>query len=144
METIAITEWNGVVSPLFDAACTWYIVRGDGGNERCTVKDSSLIEKVRHCSARGVTVIICGAISAHARSLLEDEGIRIIPWVCGTVSSIIETFKNGEDIAVRFAMPGCRGRCRGKRHRGGHRGRNRKEHTHGERNGLYENSGYGN
>ena len=141
METIAITEWNGVVSPLYDAACCWRIVRHDGGSDTSSVKTLSLIDKSERCVAEGITVMMCGAISAHARSLLEERGIRVIPWICGTVTSVIETFRNGGEVTVRFAMPGCRGRCGGGRRR---RRRYRSVNESKERDGFYENSNYGN
>lgn len=121
METIAITEWNGVVSPLFDAACTWHCVQPDGSTAVFNVKNLSLVDKSELCVTEGIEVMICGAISAHARTLLEERGIRVLPWVCGPVASVIETYRSGEEISFRFAMPGCRGTgCRGRRRRGMH------------------------
>ena len=122
METIAITEWNGVVSPLFDAACRWCIVRPDGSRAGHVVKTLSLADQVQLCSTEGVEIMICGAITAHARSLLEERGIRVISWVCGPVDLLIGTFRSGGELTVQFAMPGCRGEgCRGRRRRGMHR-----------------------
>jgi predicted Fe-Mo cluster-binding NifX family protein len=124
METIAVTEWNGVVSPLFDTACTWLVMRPEGSSTAHNVRNLSLGGKSDLCVNESVTVMICGAITAHARSLLEERGIRVVSWVCGAVDQVVATFRNGEDLSVRFAMPGCRqAGCRGGKGRGGHRRR---------------------
>ena len=122
METIAITEWNGVVSPLFDAACTWHRVQSGGSMTVFNVKSLSLVDKSELCIAEAIEVMICGAISAHARTLLEERGVRVVSWICGPVASVIETYRSGTDISLRFAMPGCSGAgCRGRRRHGMHR-----------------------
>ena len=124
METIAVTEWNGVVSPLFDTACTWLVMRPDGSSTVHNVRNLPLGGKSDLCVSESVAVMICGAITAHARSLLEERGIRVVSWVCGAVDQVVATFRNGEDLSVRFAMPGCRQTgCRGGKGRGMHRRR---------------------
>jgi len=120
METIAITEWNGLVSPLYDAACSLRVVRSKTDSTIIDVSDCSLAAKADICSAEGVTVLICGAISTAAGITLETKGIRIVPWVSGPVDAIIDAYRMEGAVSERVSMPGCRrqGAGSGKR-RGG-------------------------
>jgi predicted Fe-Mo cluster-binding NifX family protein len=125
METIAITDWNAVVSPLYDAACRFRIVRPDGAQKVINVKNSSLIEKADLCRSEGVAVIICGAISAIARKLLEERKITVLSWIGGPVDKVLDAYRSNINIKERFSMPECRprkysGERTGRCHRRGH------------------------
>ncbi|MBN1575215.1 MAG: hypothetical protein JW913_01590 [Chitinispirillaceae bacterium] len=108
METIAITEWNDLVSPLYDAACCLLIVRPDGKRNTINVKTFSLSDKSDRCFKEGVAVVICGAISTMARMLLEGKGITVLSWVSGPIEAVIDSYRGGNDVTALFAMPGCR------------------------------------
>jgi predicted Fe-Mo cluster-binding NifX family protein len=108
MKTIGITEWNDLISPLFDAACRLLIVRPDGKRSAISVRALSLNEKTDRCMQEGVDVVICGAISNIARMLLEGRGIRVLSWVSGPIETVLDSFMNGGDVTTLFAMPGCR------------------------------------
>jgi predicted Fe-Mo cluster-binding NifX family protein len=110
METVAITDWNEVVSPLYDAACCFRVVRPDGADMLINVKNSSLIEKADICRREGVSVLICGAISVVARKLLEERQITVLSWIGGSVEKVIDAYRNGIAIKERFSMPECRPR----------------------------------
>lgn len=128
-EKVAITSWNAIVSPLFDAAGTFLIVGSDSSSKTVDVRNFSLQEKADRCSRDGVQVVICGAVSNIAQALLQDRNIEVIPWVCGPVENIIEAYRANVNIAEIYAMPGCRGiTCpnRGRRFRK-HRNRLRKQ-----------------
>jgi predicted Fe-Mo cluster-binding NifX family protein len=121
METIAITVWNEVVSPLYDAACCFMVFKGEEKPVRIDVKNLSLYEKADLCRSKGVDTLICGAISNNAFTILTEREIRVISWIRGPVREIIETFNNGDDLAGLFGMPGC-----GRSPRTGNAGRRRK------------------
>ncbi|MBN1308132.1 MAG: hypothetical protein JXA18_09460 [Chitinispirillaceae bacterium] len=118
METIAVTEWNDLISPLYDAACRLLIVRADGKRTKVNVKTLSLSDKSDRCVKEGVSVVICGAISTVARMLLEVRGITVLSWVSGPIEAIIDSYRKGNDVTALFAMPG---RHRGRRADGKHR-----------------------
>jgi predicted Fe-Mo cluster-binding NifX family protein len=109
METIAITTWNGIISPLYDAACQFLIVRPDGSQSVVDVRDRSLVEKATLCSTQAVAVLICGAISDVAFGLLADNGIRVLCWMRGPVAEVIEAYRGKRDLSELYAMPGCKG-----------------------------------
>jgi hypothetical protein len=127
VETIAVTIWRDIISPLYDAACRILIVRSDGSRVHLDVRDFSIAQKAETCAGQGVTVMICGAISNCARSLLEQKGIAVIPWIRGPVGEVLDAYGGRRNLSEDFAMPGCRcnpGRTRGRyRRRGGGCGR---------------------
>lgn len=110
METFAITVWNKELSPLYDAACCLMLLKDGEKPLHIDVKEFSLYEKADLCRRRGVDTLICGAISNSAFAILSDNGIRVISWIRGPVDEIIETYKGGGDLVVRYGIPGC---CRG-------------------------------
>ncbi len=117
-ETIAITNWNEIVSPLYDASCFLLIMRPDKSNLMVNVRDMSIIEKAGACKYAGVNVLICGAISNIAHAALINYGIKVIPWIRGPVKEIIDAYGKHQNITEMFSMPGCNtGRCRGKQNR---------------------------
>lgn len=118
IETIAITNWNEIVSPLYDASCCLLLVRPDKCTVMVNVRDMSIIEKADACKSAGVTVLICGAISNIARAALINYGIKVIPWIRGPVKEIIEAYCKHQNITEMFSMPGCNpGGCRGRQNR---------------------------
>jgi len=106
MEKIAITEWNGVVSPVYDMACRMLLLDGQGVTAVRDVSTLSIIEKSLFCEKEQIATLLCGAISARALHLLDERGIRVIPWICGSVERIAAAYYEGIDIVKRFAMPG--------------------------------------
>lgn len=125
METIAITNWNGIVSPVFDVARCFMIVKHDGNRLSVDVKEMSLFEKIDYCSKNGVNVIICGAISNIALLTIQDNKIKVISWISGSVDEIIDAHLNHKNITDHFSMPGCNHircqKCRRFRNRGNFR-----------------------
>lgn len=126
METIAITDWNGIVSPMFDASCCFLIVRSGDRRSLVDVRDMSLFEKVGYCSKENIGVMICGAISNVALTMLRSNDIKVLPWVRGPVENIITAYVNQRDIINCFSMPGCNRKMYGRkkrfRHHGGRHG----------------------
>jgi predicted Fe-Mo cluster-binding NifX family protein len=116
-ETIAITNWNDIVSPLYDASCCLVIVRPGGAREVVDVRKLSLIDKADLCAREGVEVVICGAISKPGSAMLVDKGITVHSWIRGPVDEVIAAFRNKVDLRTSYAMPGCGAPlCRKRRH----------------------------
>ncbi|MBD3317611.1 MAG: dinitrogenase iron-molybdenum cofactor biosynthesis protein [Chitinivibrionales bacterium] len=108
METIAITYWNNIVSPLYDAACKLMIAREGEHPVLMDIRELSLFERAGLCAEEGVRILICGAISSVAQAMLEDQGVRVVPWIRGPVDELMEACKQGADLKNAYAMPGCR------------------------------------
>jgi len=116
METIAITKWNDIISPMFDVSCCIVIVQPDGSRKSVDVRDMSLFEKAECCCSEKVTVMICGAISNIAKAILEDKNITVYSWIRGSIDDVVAAYQRNVTISDVYAMPGCRyGTCRRKR-----------------------------
>lgn len=107
METIAITNWNDIVSPLYDASCCLLIIRSDGSRKVVDVRNMSLFDKAETCSKEGVAVLICGAISNVGNAILQDNGIKVLSWIRGKIEDVIVAYRSNINLTESFAMPGC-------------------------------------
>jgi len=108
METIAVTTWNGIISPVFDTAGTLLIVREDGSRAVECIESLGLNARIELLQSRGVRRLICGAIVTTTRQQMERGGITVVPWVCGAVEGAIAACRRGSVLAGPFLMPGCR------------------------------------
>lgn len=123
---LAIPEWQGRVSPVFDVAeHVWFIdLDGDDAREPVVVilGTATLHERARRLVELGVDVLVCGAISAPLEALLTRGKIRVMPLVCGEIGDVVRAFCDGTLSMERFIMPGC---CATKPQRTRHRRRGR-------------------
>lgn len=129
METVALTVWNSIISPVFDAATTFLLVRPDRERETISANGQSPIDVVSLLTAEGVSTVICGAISALPARLLSRNGINVIPWVRGNVEEVLDAYYRGNLDTPLFRMPGCGGAGRGGKG-GGHSRRCRRRGNH--------------
>ncbi len=74
-------------------------------------------QKIHALVRSGAKTLICGAITEEIKSRIEDAGIKVLSFICGDISSVMQAFIAGRDIESEFAMPGCKNRRR--RHRRG-------------------------
>ncbi len=111
---IAVPVWNDRVSPVFDTAQRFIVIEIDNGEEvsreNMVIPEMHFYMKARRLRELGVEVLICGAISNHAASVVCANGIKVVPWVSGDADEVVDSFKRGALMDGRFAMPGCRRR----------------------------------
>jgi predicted Fe-Mo cluster-binding NifX family protein len=119
MKALAITFWNGLVSPLFDSAAQVLIIGPNESRRYCDVHGATLFQKVDIVQKSSAGTLICGAISAAALSILQEHGVRVIPWISGPVDDVLRAYECGKLGNGQFAMPGCRyaGSCRHRQYR---------------------------
>lgn len=118
MDTIAITNWNNIVSPLYDASCYLTVITSDGQREVIHIRDFSLYERAELCTKKNVQILICGAISNDAYALLRNRGIKVFSWTRGPVDELISACQKKISFKDNYYMPGCkRKRCTHHRHR---------------------------
>jgi predicted Fe-Mo cluster-binding NifX family protein len=109
---VALTIWEGRISPLFDAARELLVA---------DIEDSGRINNRRHepitpqwplrvaerMVEQGVTVLICGAISEAPAGMMEAAGIKLVAFVAGSVDEILDALAKGRPLIPAFSMPGC-------------------------------------
>jgi len=117
MNTLALTVWNGTISPLFDSASTLSIVQTEGTTETIDLSNKTLFDKIGFLKSLDAPVLICGAISDFSMSLLSQHAIPVIPWIRGPVHDVIMAYKSGDLISMRcYCLPGCGFHRHGKGH----------------------------
>lgn len=94
---------------------------GEFQRTECSILGLSIQKRVDRLAELDVDVLICGAISRPLADMVASSGIRIIPWMKGSVDDVLNWYLTGKPIESRFLMPGCRQRrhrFRGPRGRG--------------------------
>lgn len=121
---IGVTVWGNIISPVFDAASTLLVADVNAGRvvyqERMRLYPGSPAHQVETLKQAGIEVLICGAISEVPANMIEGAGIRLIPFITGSVNEVLQAFLNRQLPAPGFLMPGCGNRRRRRR-----RGQNR-------------------
>ena len=113
---VAITNWQGRVSPVFDAAGSVLLIDVDKGRERQReerpLTRTGVLARAGEFLKLGAEVLICGAISAPLEAALVSSGVRVFGFVCGPVEEVLAAFLDGGLARQAFCMPGCGGRRR--------------------------------
>jgi predicted Fe-Mo cluster-binding NifX family protein len=122
---VALTAWDGRISPVFDTARHLQVVDVDGGLLTGRVEeplDEDLPDRrVARLAVLKVDALICGAISRPLADMVQTAGIQLVPFVAGPVEEVLRAYVKGTLPAAVFQMPGCCGgrgrfrRCRGRR-----------------------------
>jgi predicted Fe-Mo cluster-binding NifX family protein len=120
--TLAVADWKGRVSPVFDVTerVRLFVVDVDNPSDERPVT-ARLGDRSPHARARrlvelGARVLVCGAISRQLQTAVIASGIRVIPWVSGNVEEVVRAYRDGALDEARFAMPGCGGARLRRRH----------------------------
>jgi len=126
---IAIPTWQERVSPVFDVARQLLVVDVGGGGEsvrsETVLGEAGPAGRARRLKELGIDVLICGGISRPLEQMLASAGVRVVPYIAGTVDEVLAAFASGQFSESAFSMPGCGGRrmrLRGGRGRGGRGG----------------------
>ncbi len=111
---VAITVWDGRVSPVFDV-CREAIVLDiiDGqvvSTSRHVIENDNPWLKVQSVVDYGVQTLICGAISQFLFQELTSRGLRVLGFVAGDVQAVVEAFIKNRLPCPKLSMPGCCGR----------------------------------
>jgi len=97
---VAISNWQGRVSPVFDVAdhvLLVEIVRGHEENcEQVLITTEDPLKRASLLAELGVEVLICRSVSKILESALISQGIRVIPHICGRVEDVLEEYIEGK------------------------------------------------
>jgi predicted Fe-Mo cluster-binding NifX family protein len=127
---VAIPEWEGRVSPVFDTASRMVLLQIEDGHEagRREAQFTGMPPhlRVQRLVDLKIEVLICGAISRPLSAMCLSAGISIIPWVSGSLDEVVKAFLAGALPSPEYTMPGCCGqRMRARRGRNGRQRRGR-------------------
>jgi len=118
---VAFAHWDHRIAPVFDIARRIHVVATESGRIAAeadeVLADDLPLQKVIRLAELGVGTLVCGAISRPLHEMVAAYGIRVIPFVAGDLSEVIQAWLSGGLDGDEFAMPGCcgRGRFRGRR-----------------------------
>jgi predicted Fe-Mo cluster-binding NifX family protein len=108
---LAITEWEGQLSPVFDVASRLIIVDVEQGREVHREAESLAGRtpegRARRLAALHVDVLVCGAISSSVERAAKAAGVRVLSLVTGPVEDIVRIVSLGEPVPDVYLMPGC-------------------------------------
>jgi len=111
---VAITIWGDRISPVFDASHTLLVAEIDKAEVVGTVfmpfnpQQPSLLAHA--LTGKDVSVLICGAVSAGPATLMEESGIKLIPFIAGKAAQVLEHYAKEPSDLRCFLMPGCGGK----------------------------------
>ena len=130
IKKIAIPEWQGQVSTVFDFAGKLLLIEIDGQRETRRTEnllpDEPILYRAFRLNNFGVDVLICGAISQPLALMISGSGIKVVPDISGSIDEVLNAYLAGRLTEQRFSMPGCKARERkGFRGRGRGRGQGR-------------------
>lgn len=116
---VALTIWDGRISPVFDVCREVRVLTIDGGTiaseQFVTLEGERPDPKVEQLVSLGVAVLVCGAISEPLQSDLLDRGVDVIGFVAGEADDVVKAYLSGDLPNHSLVMPGCHARRR--RHR---------------------------
>jgi len=125
---IAIPEWQGRVSTVFDFASKLLLIEIDGQKEMSRTEnllsDEPMAQRAARLKNLGANVLICGAISRPLVFMITGSGIDVLPYVSGCIDEVLNAYLAGQLTEQRFSMPGCKAGAR-KSFRGRGRGQER-------------------
>ena len=155
-QVVAITVWQGRVSPVFDVAEELLLFKtlDDGSVERTRISsgEGSVYQKLDLLISHKVNILICGAISRFAEELILEQSIGIHSFKSGDVEELITAITSGSIDDEKFSMPGCMcgrrerfgrssaGRPEGRRNNNRCRGEQNFKHRRGNGRGMQQKS----
>ena len=120
---VAVPIWQERISPVFDAARRLTVFDIDDGAPRprreLDIAGQGIGRTIGQLTDEGVDVLLCGAITRGWRDQLEAAGVRVVPFLTGPWTQLLEAFRTGRLNGDRHRMPGCGWgrRCRRRRRR---------------------------
>jgi len=110
----AFSYWANRIAPVFDTSREIQLVESHAGlviDSRAFVLSAELpMQRTLQLADLGVETLVCGAISKPMQSMITAYGIRIVPFVAGELSQVMQGWLEGRLENETFVMPGCRGR----------------------------------
>lgn len=113
---VAFAVWNDRIAPVFDVSEKIHLLEVEDGRvvreTRRVLSGDQPEQRGRALVETGAEVLVCGAISRFLHERITADGIRVVPFVAGTLTDIIRAWLRGDLRRDTYAMPGCCGRKR--------------------------------
>ena len=125
--TVAMPIWEGRISPVLDVAGRFLVIhyekRREVSRREFLVAQTQPASLIKGIKEMGVEVLVCGAVSQAIADGLTHAGVRVLPFICGDVETVLQAFLLNTLDQPEFRMPGCcqslYGCHQGRRHRRG-------------------------
>ena len=109
---IAVSIWEGKISPVLDTASTLLIVENETQTESSRFEANLFAQDMsQRCSfIRGLDldVLICGAVSRQLAGMLKASGIKIISGISGQAEDVLKAYLKEGLLHSGFFMPGSK------------------------------------
>ena len=107
----AFSNWHKRIAPLFDTAEQIHVIEVESAQiireTQETLASDSPVQRALSLSELHISTLVCGAISRPLYEMVSAYGIKVIPFVTGELSEVVDAWLNGNLEDVKFAMPGC-------------------------------------
>ena len=117
---VAISTWEGKISPVFDVAKSLLVVDIEDGIEvnrsQKPLLEMTISRRASYLEQLGIDVLVCGAVSSALEERLRESGVKLIPFTCGIVEQVLNILVSGQFKERSFLMPGCRARDLSREH----------------------------
>jgi hypothetical protein len=110
---LAIPVFQSRVAPVLDW-CSKVLLFAEGAPDSSSCEEMALtdvadsFERLRVLQKKGVTTLVCGALSADLLRYAEDLKLKVICGVAGGVPDVLDAYKEDKLDQPRFRLPGCR------------------------------------
>ena len=110
---IALTVWDGWISPVFDVCREAMIFEIDAGQIASSTKvdmdGTTPLQKIDRLLGLGAETLICGAISEAVHAEAAPRGLKVIGFVAGEIDQVMQAFLSDGLATPALSMPGCKG-----------------------------------
>lgn len=107
----AFSIWENRIAPVFDASNRIRLVEAASGkivrSENDMLPDDLPVQKALRLAELKTDVLVCGAISRAMHDLIVSYGIRVLPFIAGTLDEIVHAWISDRSDWSCFSMPGC-------------------------------------
>ena len=111
-EMIAIPVMRGRVAPVLNWCSRLMIFPASPENGRARelrIPELEAVARLQLLQSKGVSILICGALSADLDYCAAQLGLRIIPGVSGEIDEVLQAYRQNRLDRPEFWLPGCRG-----------------------------------
>jgi predicted Fe-Mo cluster-binding NifX family protein len=110
---LAIPVFRSRVAPVLNW-CSRVLLFPEGAPDIASYEEVTLpggadpFERLRILQRKGVTTLVCGALSPDLLHYAEDLEVDVICGVAGSISDVIEAYREHKLDQSRSLLPGCR------------------------------------